>query len=182
MTAGVATIGSIYHGYIWHDSAQSTTITVIKLRSDLHSRTIPNTSPLRATYEVSFVSYTNKKKNHNISRAHCTVIFTLSGVQASPFSDSIIRKLYFCFVLVRNPLSFACHFVCIWDIIIISMAFYHVVFISYHFTQSIFKTSISSCFGIGEPQPRIFHAVIICGYIHRASCPSWSMAANCTQL
>ena len=52
---------SIYHHCIWHDNGNSTTITMIKLRSYLHSRTTPHTSPLRAIYEVSFVSYNMKK-------------------------------------------------------------------------------------------------------------------------
>ena len=40
------------------------------LLSDFHSRTTPHTSPLRASYGVSFVSYT-KKNDRDISRAHC---------------------------------------------------------------------------------------------------------------
>ena len=54
---------------MWYDSAHST-ITMIKLRSDLHSRT-PHSSLLRASYGVSFASYT-KKNDRDISRAHCT--------------------------------------------------------------------------------------------------------------
>ena len=38
----------------------------------LHSRTTPHTSPLRARYGVSFVSYT-KNNYRDISRAHCTL-------------------------------------------------------------------------------------------------------------
>ena len=45
---------------------------MLKLRSDLHSRKTPHTSPLRASYGVSFVSYT-KKKYRDISRAHCCI-------------------------------------------------------------------------------------------------------------
>ena len=41
---------SIYRDYIWYDSAHSTTIKMIKLRTDLHSRKTPHTSPLRARY------------------------------------------------------------------------------------------------------------------------------------
>ena len=64
---------SIYSGHIWHDSAQhSTTITITKLRSDLHSRTTPHTSPLRASYGLSSVSYTNKNAR-DLSRAHCSI-------------------------------------------------------------------------------------------------------------
>ena len=37
---------SIYRGYIWYDSADNTTIIMVKLRSDLHSRRTPHTSPL----------------------------------------------------------------------------------------------------------------------------------------
>ena len=44
---------SIYRGYIWCDNAHSTTITMTKLRSDLHLRTTPHTSLLRASYRVS---------------------------------------------------------------------------------------------------------------------------------
>ena len=62
---------SIYRGYIWYGSAHSTTITMIKLRSDLHPRTTPHTWPLRASYGVTFVSYT-KKNDRDISRTHYT--------------------------------------------------------------------------------------------------------------
>ena len=41
---------SIYRDYIWYDSAHSTTIKMIKLRTDLHTRKTPHTSPLRARY------------------------------------------------------------------------------------------------------------------------------------
>ena len=58
-----------YCGYVWYDSAERIKITMIKLRSCLHSRTTPHTPPLRARYGVSFVSYT--KKNHrDILRVH----------------------------------------------------------------------------------------------------------------
>ena len=50
---------SIYQGYIWYDNAHST-ITKIKLRSVLHPRTTPHTSPLRSSYGVSLVSYMRK--------------------------------------------------------------------------------------------------------------------------
>ena len=36
---------SIYRGYIWYDGAHNTTITTMKLRSDLHSRTTPILRP-----------------------------------------------------------------------------------------------------------------------------------------
>ena len=39
---------------------------MIKLRPDLHTRTTPHTSPLRANYGVSSVSYT-KKNDRDIS-------------------------------------------------------------------------------------------------------------------
>ena len=39
----------IYRGYICYNSAHSTTITIIKLRSNLHYRTTPRTSPYRRT-------------------------------------------------------------------------------------------------------------------------------------
>ena len=60
---------SIYRSDIWYKSAHSTTISIITFRSDLHSRTTPHTSPLRASYEMSFVSYT--KRN---DRDMCTVL------------------------------------------------------------------------------------------------------------
>ena len=62
---------SIYRGYIGYDCAHRTIIKMIKFRSDLHSRTTPHTSTLRANYGVSFVSYT-KKNDRDISGAHCT--------------------------------------------------------------------------------------------------------------
>ena len=65
---------SIYRGYIWYDSAHSTTITTIILQSNFHSWTTPYTSytsPLQASYGVSFVSYENKNDT-DISRARCT--------------------------------------------------------------------------------------------------------------
>ena len=49
-----------YCGCIWYDSVHSTTIVMIKCRSDLHSRMAPPTLSLRARYEVSFGSYTKK--------------------------------------------------------------------------------------------------------------------------
>ena len=51
---------SIYCCYIWYDIAHSTTITLIKLWSCLYSWTTPHTSPLRASYGVSFVSHRRK--------------------------------------------------------------------------------------------------------------------------
>ena len=51
---------SIYRGCIWNDSVHCTTIIMIKLRSDLHSRTTPHTSPLRARYRVSLEGCTKK--------------------------------------------------------------------------------------------------------------------------
>ena len=45
---------------------------MIKPRSDLHSRTTPQNSPLRASFGVGvFMSYI-KKNDRDISRAHCT--------------------------------------------------------------------------------------------------------------
>ena len=60
-------IDSIYHGYIWYDIAYSTTIDKM-VRFALSNNT--RNSPLRASYEVFFVSYT-KKIDCDISRAHC---------------------------------------------------------------------------------------------------------------
>ena len=57
---------SICRGYICRDSAHNQTITMIKLRLGLHSRTTPHTSTVRASYGVSFMSYT--KKNTAIYR------------------------------------------------------------------------------------------------------------------
>ena len=48
----------------------NTTNTMIKFRSDLHSRTTPHISPLRASYGVSFMSCT-EKNDRDISRSHC---------------------------------------------------------------------------------------------------------------
>ena len=59
-------IDSLYIAVIWCDSAHSTSVTTIKFRSDLYSRT----PPIRASYGVPFVSY-RKKNNSDISRAHC---------------------------------------------------------------------------------------------------------------
>ena len=47
-----------YCGYIWYDSAHSTTTTLIKLRLDFHSRMTPYN--LRARYGVFLVSYPKK--------------------------------------------------------------------------------------------------------------------------
>ena len=52
--------------------AHSTAIIMIQLRSDFHSRMTPHTSPLQASYEMSFVSYM-KKNDRDISRAHCII-------------------------------------------------------------------------------------------------------------
>ena len=43
---------------------------MMKLWSDLHSRTTPHTSPLRASFGVSFASYT-KKNDRDISGVLC---------------------------------------------------------------------------------------------------------------
>ena len=42
---------SIYRCYIFYNNAHSTTVTMMKFLSDLHSRTTPHTSPLRGLYE-----------------------------------------------------------------------------------------------------------------------------------
>ena len=49
----------------------------MKIRSDLDSRTTPQTSPLRASDGESFVSYT-MKNDRDISRAHCIIQAQLS--------------------------------------------------------------------------------------------------------
>ena len=61
---------SICCGYIWYDNAHSTAIKMITLRSNFHSLTTPHTPPLRASYGVSFVSYT-KNNGRDISIVHC---------------------------------------------------------------------------------------------------------------
>ena len=67
-----------YHGYIWYDSAHTTTIRVIKLQLDLHSGMTPHTLPSRASHGVSFTSYTNKNDLY-ISRAHRNVQRSIHG-------------------------------------------------------------------------------------------------------
>ena len=59
---------SIYRSYIWFDSVHS--ITIIKFWSHLHWRTIPNTSPSRSSYGVSFTSHTIKNDCY-ILRSKC---------------------------------------------------------------------------------------------------------------
>ena len=62
----------MYGGNVSYDSAQCTTITMVKLGSDLNTRTTPHASVLRASYGVYFVSYMyTKKDDRDISRAHC---------------------------------------------------------------------------------------------------------------
>ena len=51
------TIHSQYIAVLFATIVHITTITVIKLRSYLNSRTTPHTSPIRASYGVSFVSH-----------------------------------------------------------------------------------------------------------------------------
>ena len=65
---------STYRGRVWYENAHSTTITMKRLLSDFPSRTTPHTSSVRASYEVSCVSYTcyRKKNDRDISTAHCT--------------------------------------------------------------------------------------------------------------
>ena len=46
-----------------------------KLPSDLHSRTTPHNSPLRARYRVSFVSH-KKKIDRGVWRAHCICLIS----------------------------------------------------------------------------------------------------------
>ena len=81
---------SIYRGYIQYDSAPSTTITMVKLRPDLHSRKTPHSSPLRASYGVSFVSYT-KKNDRYIERAHCTEVWR-SRETCVPVEGSVMKR------------------------------------------------------------------------------------------
>ena len=62
---------------------------MIKLQSDLHSRTTPHSSPLRASYGVSFMSY-RKKIDRDISRAHCAMAAGGLATQAWGGSQGII--------------------------------------------------------------------------------------------
>ena len=66
---------------------------MIKLRSDLYSRTTPHASPLRASYGVSFVSYT-KKNDRDISRAHLHTAVRDRHFKAnnSYFNDDLLWK------------------------------------------------------------------------------------------
>ena len=81
---------SICRGYIWYDSADNTQIIRVKLWSDLHSRRTSHTSPLRARYGVSFVSFATKNYG-DISRTHCNVHFCPS--QAITNLDHIHRHV-----------------------------------------------------------------------------------------
>ena len=58
---GYKTMDFRYIAVILYDTAHRTTVTMIKLRSDLYSRMTPHTWSLRASFGVSFVSYTKKK-------------------------------------------------------------------------------------------------------------------------
>ena len=51
---------SIYRSCILYDSAHRRAITMMILRSDLHSRMPPHSSPLRVSCGVPFVSHTKK--------------------------------------------------------------------------------------------------------------------------
>ena len=62
---------SIYRGYICYDSVCRTIM--IKLRSDLHSRTTPHNSSLRASYEVSFARITQKLPPYIENAFHVTL-------------------------------------------------------------------------------------------------------------
>ena len=75
----------ICRGYIRYDSAHSTINTMAIFRSDLHSRTTPHTSALRASYGVSFVSYT-ETNDRDVSRAHCIQLYQTSAPSAPTFA------------------------------------------------------------------------------------------------
>ena len=98
-----------------NDSAHSTTIMMIKLWSDLHSRMTPFTLPLQASYEVPSMSYT-RKNDRNISRAHCILALwmswfssTLPGQNGRLFTDDIFWCIFsnekFC-ILIKISLKF----------------------------------------------------------------------------
>ena len=71
---------SIYRGYIWYGNTHSMTVTMIKLRSDLHSRTTSHTiGPAMGC--LSWVI--RKKKDRDISRAHCIWLCCCLGTTRS---------------------------------------------------------------------------------------------------
>ena len=79
---------SIYRGYIWYNCAHSTTITMLKIRSDLHPRTIPHTSPVRASYGVSFVSWVILRKMTAIYRERTVCPKTSDRVSVMFLTDT----------------------------------------------------------------------------------------------
>ena len=83
------TINSIYQGNIWYNSVRSSTITMVRLRSGLHSQTTPHTLPLRWNHEVSFMSYA--KKNDRYIDALYIVIFVSHCVADCSFVDAVVH-------------------------------------------------------------------------------------------
>ena len=89
----LCTIDSWYiTNYMWYDSAHSTTMTMIKVRSDLHSRMTPHTLHLLARYGMTFVSYI-KGIDCNILRSHCIDIYLMSARILNFFALIIIEIL-----------------------------------------------------------------------------------------
>ena len=74
---------TLVYGTVICDCAHCSTNIMIKLRSDLHSRTTPHTSPLRCPWP--FASYI-KKNDRDISRVHCT---QYDGVIMGPMTSQI---------------------------------------------------------------------------------------------
>ena len=116
---------SIYRGYIWYDSAHSTTITTMKLRSDLHSRTTPILRPHgRAIGCHSWVIWWRKMtaiyREHSIlsqigryvclgschATVYTTVLYWATSVTARVHNTTFPRE--FCYF--ASALSVFCHF------------------------------------------------------------------------
>ena len=79
---------SIYRGYMWYNCTHSTTITMLRIRSDLHPRTIPHTSPVRASYGVSFVSWVILRKMTVIYRERTVCPKTSDRVSVMFLTDT----------------------------------------------------------------------------------------------
>ena len=88
---------SIYRSFIWYETLHSTTITW-RFRPGLHSRTTPNTSPIRARHGVSFVSYT-------WPRHYCDVI--MSEIASQITSLTIVYSTVYSVADQRKHQSYA---------------------------------------------------------------------------
>ena len=90
---------SIYRGYICYDSAQGTTIIMIKLQSNLHSWATPNTSPSQVSCGVSFMSYCithaqseieNKPtREESVEKIQKIIIYVVVCSSPSPFDEDV---------------------------------------------------------------------------------------------